>query len=412
VSQSLREALRNGSKMVQMAWSASQLCMAVDGMDQAKFRVPRILRKTHELDKLVRPALHVHGAWAHGFAYHLAVMDSDMTKDTCVNVEVIGRMLDQVVKMHKTLPLGLHLQQDNTCRECKNQNIIKWACKLVALDVLQYITFAYMTVGHTHCELDGTFGQVTVKLARREFDDDMDVVKHLNEIIESIGIDEESKRGSMAFKCDEAADWVSWWNEVPVEIKQITGPRSPQFFRIVRRCNLGRGEGAAAEAQAQHTPFPGNFDQRPGDVMMVSKAEMHDDHVHEVRTILPEGLQNGFTRQPVGLHSRRRLDMKLRSSVSRAARKCAANNGINAKAAAYLTEWAGGTRPKQHRPQSYSFLERAVNGRGQRSIKRAVPASRADVWNMQVRMVRRRLTAAEREQREPESDTGGLEIVE
>ena len=62
-----RRLLEMGERFGAIALSVSQLCMAVDGMDQAKFRVPRILLKTKGLEKLYRPALHIQGAWAHGW---------------------------------------------------------------------------------------------------------------------------------------------------------------------------------------------------------------------------------------------------------------------------------------------------------------------------------------------------------
>ena len=118
-----REMLRAGHTLSVMARSISQLCLIVDGADQAKFRVPRVLIKTHALDRLLRPALHIQGAWGHGFGYHLGVSDADCPKDTNSNVEVIARFLSAVYDTHNGLPLGLHLQQDNTSRECKNQCI-------------------------------------------------------------------------------------------------------------------------------------------------------------------------------------------------------------------------------------------------------------------------------------------------
>lgn len=40
----------------------SHLVIRIDGVGQAKFRIPRVLTKTHALGKLTRPALHVQGA--------------------------------------------------------------------------------------------------------------------------------------------------------------------------------------------------------------------------------------------------------------------------------------------------------------------------------------------------------------
>ena len=65
-----RKLLEEGHSFSSMAVSTSQLCIAIDGMDQAKFRVPRRIVQSKAFAKLLRPALHVHGCWAHGFAYH------------------------------------------------------------------------------------------------------------------------------------------------------------------------------------------------------------------------------------------------------------------------------------------------------------------------------------------------------
>ena len=51
--------------------------------------MPRVLTKTHAFDNLIRPALHVQGAWCEGFAYHFAVADADLKKDINNNLEVI-----------------------------------------------------------------------------------------------------------------------------------------------------------------------------------------------------------------------------------------------------------------------------------------------------------------------------------
>ena len=99
------------------------------------------------------------------------------------------------------------MQQDNTCRECKNQKLLKWAIKVIALGVFRWLTLSYLTTGHTHEDLDATFGQLTVKLALTEFDDDVDVVERLMRLLGGLGIDAESRRSSVAYKLDEAPEW-------------------------------------------------------------------------------------------------------------------------------------------------------------------------------------------------------------
>ena len=96
-------------------------------MDQAKFRVPRQTTKTHAFEKLVRPALHVQGAWCEGFGSHFAVADADMKKDTNNNIEVLARLLEHLYVQWEGLPLCIAIIQDNTSRKCKIPLIIKWA---------------------------------------------------------------------------------------------------------------------------------------------------------------------------------------------------------------------------------------------------------------------------------------------
>merc|ERR1739836_163211 len=97
--------------------------------------------KTHSFDKLIRPALHVQGAWCEGFGYHFAVADADLKKDTNNNIEVVVRLMEALYKRHGALPLAISLIQDKTCRECKNQIILKFGVRLIALNMLESITF-------------------------------------------------------------------------------------------------------------------------------------------------------------------------------------------------------------------------------------------------------------------------------
>jgi hypothetical protein len=81
-------ALRSGQVLLNLSKRLSSCLLRVDGVDQAKFRVPRVALKSHAFEKLLRPALHIQGAWCHGFGFHFAVADADCRKDTNNNVEV------------------------------------------------------------------------------------------------------------------------------------------------------------------------------------------------------------------------------------------------------------------------------------------------------------------------------------
>ena len=120
--------------------------------------------KGHDWDKLLRPALHVHGIWAHGFGFHFAVSDADMPKGTNTNVEIMANMLESIYKQTGGLPDTLVWIQDNTSRECKNSKIMKFAVMLKVLDVFRDVILGCPAKGHTHSPLDGTLGSVVSKL--------------------------------------------------------------------------------------------------------------------------------------------------------------------------------------------------------------------------------------------------------
>ncbi len=345
-----RKLLESGHQFFSMATSASQVCIAVDGMDQAKFRVPRKLIRSKAFEKLQRPALHVHGCWAHGFGYHLAVSDQDVKKDTVTNIEVISRMLQQIFDAHKGLPLGLHLQQDNCSRECKNQNMIKWAIKLVGSGVFKWITLNYLVKGHTHIDIDGTYGQLTIQLSRHEFDYDLDVVQLLLHFLSDLSIEPHSRRGSSAYKLDEMPCWDTWWADIELRISKITGPRAPHWFKVCLRSDVEESIVRAAE------PFPIGVRPAGGDVLLITKHFMHDPEILQVCSALPESLRCGFQEQPLGTARRRAWEPAGRAAVQKCADELLRSEHISAKARDYLVEWSSKTRVLHPKLLVYSFL--------------------------------------------------------
>ena len=358
------QMLAGGYTLSNMARSISQLALIADGIDQAKFRLPRILIKGHALDSLLRPALHVQGAWCHGFGYHLAVSDADMAKDTNNNIEVIGRLLSQIKDRHGGLPLGLHLQQDNTSRECKNQWMINWAAKLVALDIFSWVTLSYLTTGHTHEDIDGTFGQLTTKLSAEEFDDDTQVIAILLRFLGHIGTDKASRQASLAYKLDEAADWHDWWAENALRLSGLTGPEAGHWFRICRLKDVG-----AAASDELHVPVTSALGLPPAkgdDVVMVVRGRMASPSVQQVVRLIPADRCSAMSMvqpDPLRMHARRsgnRESQVTKEKVVRAAETLHLKGAIRPAARDYLVGWAMGTKTKAPRPTTYSYLNNVV----------------------------------------------------
>ena len=99
-----------------------ELKMTIDGMDQAKFKVPRNTASSADLEPLWRPQLHVCGVIVHGHMECYFTMDSDRAKDSNMNCTVMSRVLDLVREKNPpeyALPRSLIVAADNTAREGK-----------------------------------------------------------------------------------------------------------------------------------------------------------------------------------------------------------------------------------------------------------------------------------------------------
>ena len=83
-----------GNKIVMGGIMTNLWCLIIDGMDQAKFKCPRVLQNKFSklFGKLYRPTLHVVGCWLHGWAMSLHVADSDVKKDPNTQIDIICRV--------------------------------------------------------------------------------------------------------------------------------------------------------------------------------------------------------------------------------------------------------------------------------------------------------------------------------
>jgi hypothetical protein len=138
-------------------------CLMTDGMDQAKFRTPRVLGRHSALmllgriyrkriskwleavrslskhlkmwpvspgqfsklySMLFRPSLHVAAVWCHGAVLNFYIGDQCLKKDPDTQLEMVARTLSGVYREHRALALGISLHQDN----CDCHSV--WLCRL------------------------------------------------------------------------------------------------------------------------------------------------------------------------------------------------------------------------------------------------------------------------------------------
>ena len=84
----------------------------------------------------------------------IRVSDEDMMCDSCSQLEGISLVLDKALSRFGSLPLGLHLQQDNCIREAKNTHIANFMIMLIMLGIFKWCVLGYLRKGHTHENID------------------------------------------------------------------------------------------------------------------------------------------------------------------------------------------------------------------------------------------------------------------
>ena len=123
-----------------------------------------------------------------------------------------------------------------------------------------------------------------------EFHDDLDVVDILEDVLKTSGLDAATRQDAMAYKLDEAPEWVQLAEEVDLSMSALTGPAAPHYFRTCRRRHLGtmsaHGD-AAAEGGASHRADHRGYQPSGDDVVLVVKDRMASTEVSQIILMLP-----------------------------------------------------------------------------------------------------------------------------
>lgn len=135
-----------------------------DGMDQAKWTVPRMRRHllTKELGKYQRPRLKLHACWCHHVGLFVYLVDPRLSADASMTVECAARSIDRCMGIFEQKsvkpPANLVAFTDNTVRENKNTTTLGYLSVLAAQRRFQSTSFLNHRVGHSHGPLDQIFG--------------------------------------------------------------------------------------------------------------------------------------------------------------------------------------------------------------------------------------------------------------
>jgi len=142
------------------------LSIIFDAMDQQKCRMPHIQGNPSWAKSEDRISSQIGSFIVHGHGTYGVFWDETMPKDanfwaSCL-LEVIKDVKETSYK-DKDLPEVLYLQSDNAS-DNKNQCILGLCELLRDLKVFRKIKYSWLPVGHTHEDVDASFGALSRKL--------------------------------------------------------------------------------------------------------------------------------------------------------------------------------------------------------------------------------------------------------
>ncbi|CAK9008227.1 unnamed protein product [Durusdinium trenchii] len=276
LSQTWFRKMAIGERIAQQSVGTSALCLIQDGMDQAKFKVPRLRQQlSKQYSTLFRPRLHVSATWLHGKRILFAIADEDQRKDSGAQIEQLARGLESVSQEYNMLPYGLMVQQDNTYREGKNRHYLAFHVLLVSLKVLRWSVCSYLRVGHSHEDIDQVFSVQAQLISRHEFNNP----EELMQIMDTSGrprSDAEAMRKARkldvakvaceTYKLDEVALWKDWVSKLGIRLK---GLRKVGQIRISLRKDID----ASSYGHCEVKEIPGTVKDED-DVIVIAKQHM------------------------------------------------------------------------------------------------------------------------------------------
>ena len=208
----------------------------IDGMDQAKFRVPRQIENSKQFGQLWRPTLHTVGVIIEGLFEIYLIADADVKKDSNMQCSVLMQALDLAARelQRRGLPMpdNLSVKFDNTAREGKNQTIVKFLAWLVARNVFRSAQDSQCEKGHTHDSLDQRFSVVATILSRSivlETPDDF--IRQVRSLVDPAG-----KRQLIVDRLVSTWNWQGHFSGLDFDVTGVAATASMPDTSHCKRC--------------------------------------------------------------------------------------------------------------------------------------------------------------------------------
>lgn len=354
------QALHFSKRFAGSDLASSVLTAIQDGMDQAKLRLPKwgYRQLSKAATKLYRPATHLIGCWLHGFRLYLYLSDEDLKKDSETQIEALVLSLQNLFDHCGSLPLTLHLQQDNCPREGKNRFLVVFMLLLQVLGIFRFTCLGYLRTCHSHDDIDQVFGQVARLLMGKTCQSADEMLSLLEQCIDHGQPSEQQGRirGSVATtsKLDEVSCWKRFGFQLGLSFK---GLRHVHYMRFCSRRDLGAD---VLDNVHELEELPGRWEPHNDDVFLVTKKWLADTEVQRAMAVVPSSavqqIRIGF-QPPCGIANRRTIGEQVQKNLLKRVPICQRSGEISDEGARYLLGWSQGRLHRKPKPATYSFLK-------------------------------------------------------
>ena len=146
------------------------LSLTVDGMDTSKYKCPRNLVLTKEIEGAYRPELKMTGILVEGLLEGYFIIPDMTPKDSNLTISLVNHSLWKVKELLDRQGLGMpeeiRIHSDNAPADQKNVHMLRYAAFLVSSGFFKRATLSMFRRGHSHSKIDQRFSEVRGSLSR------------------------------------------------------------------------------------------------------------------------------------------------------------------------------------------------------------------------------------------------------
>ena len=203
--------LRSISRLGQDVNRNSSICLIIDGMDRAKWSVPRsAVLAAKSLNGLQRPNLDCTGIIVHGHMVCTAFGYPGVIKGANWTCELLTFVFDKLVQSGIDLRhYEINLQSDNATKESKNNSVARMLSFYVSRGLIRCARMHYCVSGHSHEDIDQYFSLLGSYLqTQSELHDPEQFAESLRRYLSNTSV-RPLERMREVVQVDQVRDWLS-----------------------------------------------------------------------------------------------------------------------------------------------------------------------------------------------------------